>query len=453
VEEFKKAYKNNDVKALRRYIKSDRILSTHKFMTYVEKSFSINRDVYDVLVLILFNKYDFNKAIANLIKRDNVDLLEDILNTDIPKQNKPKLDKDLIYDTVPNGRISMAKAIYEYIYGLSDTYSIILKLLTNYNFKFVSDENDNTIDSFILALKAQEYEDVIRIIPYINLGIWDSFIVKFVVDYGNIDILRQILCDNTIDPGVDDNLAFKTAVYGGWNDMANELLKHPLVSITYIDHDFMCYVIEKNLLCVAKKILQEYDIEKIKYFKKYERELLRGNNDVTYLAIKLGIITGLHIDQRYLEKFEMDDHYIAVPYEFNLDPRQICELAFEEDDIDLAKKITNYSISIKLKTVLKLLKKYKNTDVYNYILNNKLKQYDPTDLIICAIYNIDTKSDKKLFEFVFNLAKDTPNIDYESLYKRFSYMSARKYILKEIELKYSDKNYKKFCLENGINLV
>jgi hypothetical protein len=148
----------------------------------------------------------------------------------------------------------------------------------------------------------------------------------------------------------------------------------------------------------------------------------------------------------------MDIPYVNLPYEFNLDPKQICKLAFEEDDIDLAKKIKNYSISIRLNTIVKLLKKYKKTGVYNYVLNNKIKQYNPTDLILrtyCLFYK---ESEKKLFKRIFNLVKNDPKMDYKSIYKRFGYNPTMIYMLEVIKEDYGEKNYKKFCLENDIGV-
>jgi hypothetical protein len=62
---FKKAYQKSDTEILRKYIKNPKLLSTHKFMTCVEKSFTTNRNVYDVLLLILFNQEFFRFGLVN----------------------------------------------------------------------------------------------------------------------------------------------------------------------------------------------------------------------------------------------------------------------------------------------------------------------------------------------------------------------------------------------------
>src|SRR5208282_4620416 len=104
LKKFKKAYNNSDIKTLRKYINGPKIIeSTRKFITYVEKSFWTNRNIYDVLVLILFNQYNLNRAVKIIIDTDNVDLLENILSNDVGIE----LDENLILLTVPKGRVSM----------------------------------------------------------------------------------------------------------------------------------------------------------------------------------------------------------------------------------------------------------------------------------------------------------------------------------------------------------
>lgn len=120
VDEFKHAYKNANIKRLRLYIKLPKLLSTNKFITYTETSFTINWEVYDILVLIIFNQYDLTRVISDIIDRDNVDLLEDILSNDYDVE----LDEDLILKTLSKGRINMAKAIYEYIYDVKNNPDI-----------------------------------------------------------------------------------------------------------------------------------------------------------------------------------------------------------------------------------------------------------------------------------------------------------------------------------------
>ena len=474
VEQFKKSYKDGNIKALRKYITSDKVLSTDKFINYLEESFTTNRDIYNILVLILFNKYDFNKVILILIVRENIEVLENVLSTDIPKHNRPVLNKKLISVAAAYNSISMAKAIDEYIYGLGNspyglladvksgnTYNIIMGLLTKSDFKFDPDKNVNSIDSFVLALykgkfenseKMIPYKDAERIMPNISqLDFWDNFTIKFAVDhYVPVKFLRKILLNNTVDPGVDDNWALKNALNNEEYEIAKELLKHPLVAIEHIDKHFIEHIIRYNDSCVAKRILQSENIQVISFFKKYTDYIIKCDNDVTYLSIKLGIITGTVSDKKYLDNLKIDKQYSMLPYELNLDPEQICKLAFKEDNVELAKSIKNYRISIQLDILLRFLLKYKNTDVYDYVLNNKLKQYYPTYLIIHVGYTIDVDSNKSFVKSIFNIVNDNPDMNYEIAYTDCGNRPLRLYILNIIKSTYSKKNYEKFCLKHNI---
>jgi hypothetical protein len=348
IEEFKKSYKEADIKLLSTYVKSDKVISTSKFIDYLEESFIVNRNVYNILVLILFNNYNFNKVILILIVRDNVDVLEDVLHTDIPKHNRPILNEKLISLTESTSRISMAKAIYEYIYGSGKTYNIVMGLLIESEFKFDPAKNINSIDSFVLALYKGKFENPERMIPFKDaerilpsisqLDFWDNFTIKFAVYHSvPIKFLRKILLNNTIDPGVDDNFALNDAINNEEYEMANELLKHPLVSVEHIDKYFIEHVITYNYLCVAKRLLQSENTQILSFFKKYTDLAIECDNDVTYLAVKLGIITGDVSDKKYLDNLKIDKKYCMLPYELNLDPIQIIKLSFKEDNVELAK--------------------------------------------------------------------------------------------------------------------
>jgi len=65
-----------------------------------------------------------------------------------------------------------------------------------------------------------------------------------------------------------------------------------------------------------------------------------------------------HKNRQYLRDYKLNKPYVEKPYALQLDPIQICKLAFKHNDIDLAKSIINYPISIKPEYLLKYLVKY-----------------------------------------------------------------------------------------------
>src|SRR5579863_4989471 len=173
-EKFKKVYQNSDITKLRKYMKSHTGLSVNKLMKYVTELFMSNRVVYDILVLILFNQYDLNEVVIDIIDRDNIELLENVLSNDYGVE----LDKEWILMTVDKGRLTMAKAIYEYIYDVEpNSYKVICNLLIQYDFTY--NKYENSVDSFVLALHLGKYEHAKLIIPYINPGFWNNFAIKY----------------------------------------------------------------------------------------------------------------------------------------------------------------------------------------------------------------------------------------------------------------------------------
>jgi hypothetical protein len=343
-------------------------ISTKKFVNYIETSFTTNRNIYDILVLILFNQYDLNKVISNIIDRDNIDLLEDILSNNYDV----KLDENLILKTLSKGRVTMAKAIYEYIYDVKpNSYSIIRKLIDKYD--FVYNENENSIDSFVLAIHLNKYKHAKNIIPYINPNFWNNFAIKYACRHDAISLMKCLLSHNMVDPTIDKEYVLRISIENGYYDIANELLKHPSSRIDKVDGYFISDLIENNYLCVAKKILGSENNDIISLFKSVLESMQQYINDVTKL-----------VNQK---KYPL---YIQIPYDQQLDPIQIYKRAISDNDMELAKSI-NYVLSIKPEHLFKYLKccrfGSKKKSVSSYIWNNILKEYDPNELLLEAHYD------------------------------------------------------------------
>lgn len=435
LKKFKKAYNNSNIEALRKFISYPKVLSTDSFMTYVEKSFCTNRDTYDVLVLILFNKYDLTECIANIIETDNTDLLENILSKDI----NVELDEKLILRTAIKGRVSMAKAIHGYINGVTDSYIVITNLLSDYRFAY--NKSENSIDSFVMALAKENYKHANRIIPYINPNFWDDFAIKYAVKKKSLSVVKNLLLHNMVDPSADDELSLRIAIENESYDIANELLKHPLVRVNKINEEFIEELVYNNWLCVAEKIFNYRNDNVMAFFKdsNIDNQLVFSCNDITFLAAKMGITnskdpfykywcTRSHENRQYLRDYKLNKPYQNKPYALQLDPLQICKLAFKHNDIDLAKSITNYPISINSNELLKYLVKYDidisdddtNESVCEYIWNNILERYDPNDLI-----NNSRSRGIETIDKILNIINNDPRLNYKRVYdtcQRFQYV-------------------------------
>lgn len=470
VDEFKKAYDDADITQLRKYITRPKLISTDKFINYVETSFTTNIKVCDVLILILLNQYDLNSVTINLIDRDNIDLMEYIFSYD----TELVLDHEkLIPLTVPKGRISMAKLIYEYNHGNEDSYYIVKDLLDEYNFAY--NKNEKSIDSFVLGLhniiktvfrflgKKGEYKikqytnDVNDTISYINPAFWNNFAIKYATETCNHSVVKKLLLCPEVDPGVDNNYALTMTIYAQDYIMADKLLKHPLViphnSSCPISLSYIIDLIDNNCLCVSEKLLR-IDDEYIVIFKSGPviNRLIEIHNDITYLAIKLGILDVSELINRhpnkkrmikkYLREFEIDDVYVCPSYDLNLDPIDILKNAIKSDDIDLAKTIKNYPISIHEFNLVDILRKYENENensVINYIYNVVLMTYNP-NLILT-----DASSTPNIFKKIFNAVIDNPELYCKFLYHDIEFhVDSKPIILDYIRKNYDKEYYEKF---------
>ena len=358
---FKNAYTNADLIKLRTYVKCNKILSTKKFMNYVEASFMENREVYDILVLILFNQYDLNKVVKDIIYRDDVDLLENILDNDYGIA----LDESIL-ETVY--RLSMAKVIYEYIYDVKkNSYTHIKKLLHSSDM-FEYDPDEDSIDSCILAISQGECTHAKKILTLIDPGFWNNFAIKYACECREISIVKRLLSHDAVDPGSNNESALKHAINYGYYEIANELVKHPLVRVDKINADFVKYIIQCNYLCVTKKIYASGNTDAISLFNDPGNFIDDCKNDVT----------------EFIKK-KKKPKYVQLPYELQLDPIQIYKKAIKNNDLDLAKSI-NYVLSINLCDLFSHLEYVKfgkkSNTISSYICNNVLKDYDIDELLI-----------------------------------------------------------------------
>jgi hypothetical protein len=336
-------------------------------------------------------------------------------------------------------------------------------------YEFIYDKKENSIDSFILAMHNLEYKHAKNIISYINPDFWDNFAIKCACEYNNLSVVKRLLSHSAVDPGVDNNMPFKLATHYDFCDIVNELLKHPLVEIDDISIVYVEWFTRANRLCVAERILRSSNNEEfIKHMcnqiltcvKNHDRVY---HNDVIYLAIKLGLID---IDvliesnfasestiKNYLVNFKINDEYAMLPYELNLDPEQICKSAIKHNDVDQAKSIRNYSISISPYIILRYLTKYahmKGTKTYYYIWRNKLKQYDPTIFLTQVIFTnktnkeiFITETDKELFESLFYIFEENPLLNYEKIYStcnKHGTISEKVFLQEIIEGKFGPDN-------------
>jgi hypothetical protein len=450
--DFKKAYSNLDINELKKYIPNPKVLSTKEFTDYLADSYK-HPKAFSIMLRILFAHYNLNKVASFIIDLDNIDLLEQVLDYD----DSLKLDRSLILKTLPRGRVTMAKMIYEYIYGKDDELGTVKKLLREYN--FVYNPNENSIDSFVLAIRhgtvKNNHNGAERFISYIVPNFWNDFAIKYCVDSYCLGGLKRLLANPIVDPGVDDNFCLKLALRKQYNRITNELLKHPLVSIEDVTPRFVGEIIRENFLCVAERLLRSANDKIITFFKVNVPLMVKVHNDVTYLAIKVGIFgvsrllrkypNDIKLIKAYLRNFLLDEPYATKPYDLNLDPEQIYQMALENDDIDLARSIIHYPISIRPILLFRHLLQYKKGDVYDYIWNVIIPEYDPNIFFMSQQAEIFFYHEReKCLSKLFNLVKNDPRFDYGLIYQENNWKDQRtiKLLIKE---NCTAKEYNAFC--------
>lgn len=443
INKFKEALKNCDSKKLYKYSKK---LPISTFMKYVVKSFNDNRKLYDLLIPVLFMRFDLNDVVKYVIEIDNVELLENILSHEVCVD----LDEELIELTVPKGRVTMAKAIYEFIYCQSesddsdvfvsrDDHNTVVWLMKNYKFNYDSVKNENSIDSCILSLRDHIHKDAKKIMSSIRCDFWDNFLIIYVCiyKYAYFKIINRVLLDDTVDPCIGDNSLLEYAINKKHYLLANELLKHPSIPVQYVDVGFVMYLIKYNRSYVAEKIMRS-DCRDV--FKKPDiiSQIFSIPTDIIFLAIRFNVVDihDLHPDiqevcTRYLT-YKFDD-YIPKAYRYNLDPLQIYINGLKYNDLDLLKSIKSYMLSIKCDMLLGYLaaysRKYEDIDsddnAYNYVLDHVFEQYDPITLL--------READKiGLIYVVYNAIKNNNLSDYDARQIRLIYEESEKFTFKNM---------------------
>jgi hypothetical protein len=468
LEEFKQAYDTSNITVLKKYIKNPKILSVKQIVKYASSSFLVQPKVFDIIIQILFTHYEINKVIPIITGLGNNALLEYLLNYD----DSLKLNENLIDDAVSEGQIYMAKIIYEYIYEEDeDDLHIISKLFQTYYWPYNPEEN--SIDSFILAMCYQNYQHAIEIVDHVVPNFWNDFPIRYCVTYFTRYtslLFEKLLAHDAVDPGANNNYALKTAIKRNNRYVALELLKHPLVQIENINSELVCGIIEKYQVCVAERLLRSEDNNIISLFKQPHiiDMMIMTHNIVTYLAIKLDIFPVELLLETYpdeksqikknLRKIIIEEPYTLKPYKLNLDPMDLLYIAYETEDLDTAKQIKDYSLTVEPMLFLSLLNHYSDTKIGNYMWKNIIKEYDPNCLLFCQIILQHEHPEETEVIKLFDIIKDDPKLDCENIYAKSRMLHDETLwaictvtMQELIKKKNSTKDYEKFCLKYEID--
>jgi hypothetical protein len=463
LKEFQKAYNDSNTSKLKKYIKGPSVVPVEKFLKYLTTSFSTNSKVFKILLQILIAQYNLNEVISHIIASNSIDLLEAIFKYD----DCLDINMELILQTFMFGRLSIAKMIYQYNNKDVDEYSVVLRLLNNFEFEY--DDEDNSIDSFVLSLHDGDYKRASEIVGYITPNFWNDFAIRYCVEFYKSDmteLIRKLLGHNSVDPGVESNMLLKSAVKNKHYMLVNELLKHPLVQPDCVNIGFIKMMICNNGFSVAERLMRSGDKTMLLLFKQpcIIEDMLEAHNSITYLAVKLGIIDeneliGAHLEdekriKKNLREFQMEPEYCLKPYHLNLDPMDKFVFALKENDVEQLKTIENFPISIGPFLLMRALEFTQPNDVHRYIWNHIFKQYDQTELLVqrFIVYAQHDKLElltKELIEDMFYQFQADPKFDAEVVYDICDCDIIRKIMRELIKETSSKSEYKKFCKKFG----
>lgn len=423
-------------------IMSKKESNLEKFMLSVQKSFGADRKNYDKLMTTLFQKFDLNKVVEYVVELDNIELLDDILSNNVEIELN---ENYLIKLAAAKGRVTMGKAIYEFIHCRRDidssgdddcdNYDNILELLRTYDFDCDMVENEKSIDSCVLLAYKLGTDDsflcdddvIDEMFSAVRCDFWNGFMIRYICEHCDGYVLKPILSDPRIDPGMH---------YCRSKFSLCELLRHPNVPVSNIDYGFVRFIIELNKVSVVEKIIATRYGKLFKTPKAIELLCYRVN-DVTALAIKLGIIELSQIKKckrkimkQYLNEHEFNHPYVSKPYHLNFDSVDILEMAIKNNDIDSAKSIKFYSISIHPYDLLEYLAEYAHldNDVCMYIWKHKLVEYDPVELL-------EQAPKHRLLEKVFNVVRDDPRLDLQLLHNETPFVYVKEFFAAIIKVR------------------
>jgi hypothetical protein len=133
-------------------------------------------------------------------------------------------------------------------------------------------------------------------------------------------------------------------------------------------------------------------------------------------------------------------------------------LAFELDDLNMAKSVIDYSVSVNICFLVEGLTLHeRDTDVYNYVWNHQLKKYDPNELLKDVanshrfyednphVFYADSPrvvTFEKLFKRMLRRFKDDIRLNYMKVYKASEkYRCGQKYVRRIMREKYGDDEY------------
>lgn len=359
--QFILSYKQSDLKTLSKFASVPDFLPIKTIISYIIDSYARNYDLCECLIKILVDQYESKSYIKILTDEGETDLVEIIIRNNI------KLSKSMISYAATKGRICIMKIIYDVMNpDKHNQCKNVNHLLSKHN--IIWQKTENTLDSFVWAIVEEEEERFAEIITYVNPSLWDNWAIKYAVKNNNNNTILDILLRHpSVDPSSGGNYSLKICIKESASNMANKLLKHPLVGVEELTYVLIYRLINSDCLCSIKKI--------IKYGNDETKELLQNVlneqsfediSDTIYYCGKMGLCDYVQIDNNdadeeydgdffrnssYIQNNVLMGDHVDLPYDQMLDPHEIFEQGLRDRDMDQINKLKNLLVSISCETI------------------------------------------------------------------------------------------------------
>lgn len=237
--------------------------------------------IYRRLIVVLIHVHHPNHVIQFFIDKYDIDSLRFIASLGgVP------VNKELFDYAARNGKFIAIYSATDCFFKYQTARDLLIKYDFKINVKFPE-------DAFIIALQKRDIIVIKKIISNHNVAnIFEDFAIRYVCEYGDIELVKLLLTCNNVDPSTHDDFSIKIVKAYGYYDIALELFRHPLVPIDEIWSSIIDLVIRRDCLSIAERIFNEGSIHTVSHFKDSTMIslMLMRNNRVTLLALKKRII-------------------------------------------------------------------------------------------------------------------------------------------------------------------
>uniref|UniRef100_A0A6C0C7Q6 Uncharacterized protein n=1 Tax=viral metagenome TaxID=1070528 RepID=A0A6C0C7Q6_9ZZZZ len=200
------------------------ILSVDNYVKYLHMTFT-NYNMkasFNTLIDKLLDEYELSDVLMSIAKHSNVDLLRHFFRScDICKN----VSSAILKYACETGKLKMAEYVYSVSYQeLTRTYEQQKKMFDE--IVLTPNENDMSIDTFIIAVVRNKYDLVKKILENSDVlpNVKNNFAIKYACEYGYVEIVYILLKYACVDETDDNFYPFRMAEQRNYKDIISLLM-------------------------------------------------------------------------------------------------------------------------------------------------------------------------------------------------------------------------------------